>query len=490
MKYRLVTWAFLGAVGSAVLVDVGTSLSVARRSFSFSMRTDSTHLRIITSPEDGAIIPYPYGERALQGAGMAKNIRSLRTARGRLVADQESSKSIPAITQAQQVVQGCTATTTIATATGSSSSSSYDAAVVRAATTTRNLSLSYTSALQVLTAYHVQHNDLVLPRRFLVPATDDYPKEWHGVDLPATVYTMRWWQLHVRQHTDRVAELNALGFVWERLQPEWNLILEALITYSALYGDVMVPVSFVVPHGDVDFPKATWGIALGKCVYRMRLRHDFLKGPKGATRRSQLNQLCFIWDVKEYVFEKFCATLVHYAKMQQQQQQYNGALFEKSLKIPSTFCVPSDSSWPRGLWGYPLGAKCTAVRQKGLYVKGDAQRQARLEQIGFSWKGNASRGWYEVVHAAAIYSQIHNRVLDVPSHYRVPGPPELQSEAFYVGHNDASWPWPEHLWDFPLGQRLKDVRLKGAYLKGSDGPKRRAQLDALGFVWNPKRGRR
>jgi hypothetical protein len=172
----------------------------------------------------------------------------------------------------------------------------------------------------------------VLPRRFLVPATDDYPKEWHGVDLPATVYTMRWWQLHVRQHTDRVAELNALGFVWERLQPEWNLILEALITYSALYGDVMVPVSFVVPHGDVDFPKATWGIALGKCVYRMRLRHDFLKGPKGATRRSQLNQLCFIWDVKEYVFEKFCATLVHYAKMQQQQQQYNGALFEKSLK--------------------------------------------------------------------------------------------------------------------------------------------------------------
>jgi hypothetical protein len=296
--------------------------------------------------------------------------------------------------------------------------------------------------------------------------------------------------LHIRQHTHRVAELNALGFVWERLQPEWNLILEALITYSAIYGDVMVPVSFVVPHGNVDFPKATWGIALGKSVYRMRLRHDFLKGPKGATRRSQLNQLCFIWDVKEYVFEKFCAALVHYAKLQQQGNQADEELLEKSLKIPSTFCVPCDSSWPRGLWGYPLGAKCTAVRQKGLYVKGDAHRQARLEQIGFSWKGNASRGWYEVVHAAAIYSQMHNRVLDVPSNYRVPRPPELQSEGFYVGNNDASWPWPEHLWDFPLGQRLKDVRLKDAYLKGNDGSKRRAQLDALGFIWNPKRGRR
>jgi hypothetical protein len=41
-----------------------------------------------------------------------------------------------------------------------------------------------------------------------------------------------------------------------------------------------------------------------------------------------------------------------------------------------------------------------------------------------------------------------------------------------------------------LGQRLKDVRLKGTYLKGKDKHIRKAQLDTLGFVWNPKRGRR
>ena len=47
----------------------------------------------------------------------------------------------------------------------------------------------------------------------------------------------------------------------------------------------------------------------------------------------------------------------------------------------------------------------------------------------------------------------------------------------------------EHLWGLPLGQRLKDVRQKGAYLKGKNGEARRRQLDALGFNWTPKRGR-
>jgi len=42
----------------------------------------------------------------------------------------------------------------------------------------------------------------------------------------------------------------------------------------------------------------------------------------------------------------------------------------------------------------------------------------------------------------------------------------------------------------PLGLRLKDVRLKGRYLQGETAPKRREQLDALGFVWKKKRGRR
>lgn len=99
----------------------------------------------------------------------------------------------------------------------------------------------------------------------------------------------------------------------------------------------------------------------------------------------------------------------------------------------------------------------------------------------FRFSGNSALGWLDVVHAAAIYSQMHGRILDVPCNFVVPTPPE--------GSGDA-WPWPEHLSGLKLGQRLKDVRLKGSYLKGRDAPIRKAQLDALGFVWNPERGRR
>jgi len=347
--------------------------------------------------------------------------------------------------------------------------------------------LSYESALEALKAYHSIHNDVVLPRRFVVPPNDpSYPIEWHGVDLSSTVYNMEWWKLHLRENPERVAELNQLGFVWERLQPEWNLILTALITYSSIHGDLLVPINFVVPRDDDSWPKATWGIGLGKCVYRMRIRNDFLKGPKGATRKSQLDGLGFVWDMGEYAFDKFVAALQHYSTFSK--SRYD----DGPLKVPSTFVAPGeDSPWPRELWGYPLGAKCSAVRQKGLYVKGNPRRQEQLSAIGFCWEGNASLGWHQVVHAAAIYSQMNNRNLNVPIAFRVPSPNVLRDSGS-VGETDGddAWPWPEHLWNFPLGQRLKDIRLKGAYLNGTNAAKRRAQLDALGFEWNPKRGRR
>lgn len=124
--------------------------------------------------------------------------------------------------------------------------------------------LPYDSALLALTAYHRSNGDLVIPGSFIVPATNgenqervlyymssltlfqvnmrlssvsctliicycknkwnmstqsEYPVEWHGVKLSRYIYTMRWWQRHIAQHTDRVGQLNQLGFIWERLQP-------------------------------------------------------------------------------------------------------------------------------------------------------------------------------------------------------------------------------------------------------------------------------
>jgi len=170
----------------------------------------------------------------------------------------------------------------------------------------------------------------------------------------------------------------------------------------------------------------------------------------------------------------------------------------KALRVPSTYVVPSGDEaradgWPEDLWGFPLGVKCAAVRHKLVYVKNDPHRRQALERIGFIFSPNSTIGWLEVVHAAAIYSNLNGRELNVPQKFIVPAPPSSRSTNkgnSFMNTYDP-WPWPEYLWGLPLGQRLKDVRLKNRYLtdKKTAGS-RKAQLNALGFNWNPKRGRR
>jgi hypothetical protein len=292
---------------------------------------------------------------------------------------------------------------------------------------------------------------------------------------------MKWWLKHVKERPERVKQLTAMGFIWERLQPEWNLILEALISFLQLHGHTRVPFNFVVPHDDGcgEWPKSTWGLPLGSCVYRIRSRHDFLRGSNSFARRQQLDRIGFVWDVSEEAFQTFYDALRHYAKLNQMGPFSTST--QKALRVPSVYVVPtSEESWPSSFWGYPLGERCSAVRSKQLYVKRCDRRQKLLKDLGFRF--NSDLSWFKVVHAAAIYSQLNGRTLDVPYQFVVPFPATAELH--------DRWPWPQYLWGLKLGQRLKDVRVKGAYLRGSRGVARRRQLDALGMAWNPKRGRK
>mmetsp|Transcript_7310 Transcript_7310/g.21207 ORF Transcript_7310/g.21207 Transcript_7310/m.21207 type:complete len:523 (+) Transcript_7310:258-1826(+) len=373
---------------------------------------------------------------------------------------------------------------------------------IQTTTSSNGLHIPFEDTLRALRAYHEEHSHLALPRRYPVPESSSYPSAWHGIDLAGTVYTMRWWQLHVKNQPSRVSELNRIGFVWERLQPEWNLILESLIIYKALHGNTLVPSTFVVPSDDERWPKACWGISLGNSVYKIRNRGDYLSGRNSNSwsRREQLDALGFVWDVQELRFSKFRMALQVYGKIEQEQPRsgHSGA-----LKVPSQFVVPRSSRWPTGFWGYRLGERCTQVRQKELYIKGHPDRVKRLADLGFYVAGgNNNLRWLEVVHAAAVYSQMNNNKLDVPTKFVVPAPPrrvavssngvdtEEDRRVIRVVGSDDAWPWPEYLWGFPLGQRLRDIRVKGNYLKGKYSDSRRRQLDALGFNWAPKRGRR
>ena len=88
-----------------------------------------------------------------------------------------------------------------------------------------------------------------------------------------------------------------------------------------------------------------------------------------------------------------------------------------------------------------MGARSKAVRQKQIFVKNHPERLKILANLGFHAGGNDSLSWLEVVHAAAVYSQIHGRNLDVPQSFVVPKPLEKDETSGVTGSDDA-WPWP------------------------------------------------
>ena len=96
-----------------------------------------------------------------------------------------------------------------------------------------------------------------------------------GVDLDAAVYDMAFYQAHLAGRRDRQDELRAIGFCWGRLQPEYNLVVEALIVFKERFGDLMVPSLFVVPRDD-GWPDGCVGMPLGRRVRQIRERNDYL----------------------------------------------------------------------------------------------------------------------------------------------------------------------------------------------------------------------
>ena len=95
------------------------------------------------------------------------------------------------------------------------------------------------------------------------------------------VNQIRTQQKYIKERPDRIAELNAIGFTAERVNPlhdvdhRFEAIYTALVTYRTLYGDVDVPQHFVVP-AIAPWPEVTWGVKLGIRVASIRSQSTFV----------------------------------------------------------------------------------------------------------------------------------------------------------------------------------------------------------------------
>ena len=84
---------------------------------------------------------------------------------------------------------------------------------------------------------------------------------------------------------------------------EWQNMLAALTTYKEIYGDLLIPSVFVVPHQE-PWPEGCYGLRLGGRVGSIRHLGRFVDttgvdgNAVGSQRKEILTGMGFIWRVR------------------------------------------------------------------------------------------------------------------------------------------------------------------------------------------------
>jgi virulence-associated protein VapD len=144
----------------------------------------------------------------------------------------------------------------------------------------------YDKIKKAFLTYQAFHDDMLVPRVFVVPADDvTWPEETWGIPLGTVVNSIR----RGNSHIDKRADLESIGFDYssQSLYHEYDMIKTALLTYQVLNDDMLVPKRFVVPTDDVTWPEEAWGIPLGTAVSNIR------RGNSHVDKRADLGSMGF-----------------------------------------------------------------------------------------------------------------------------------------------------------------------------------------------------
>ena len=115
--------------------------------------------------------------------------------------------------------------------------------------------------------------------------------------------------------------------------------------YKAAYGDLKVPQRFIVPSMK-PWPKAAWGMRLGKIVMHMRSTGKY--STENPERRKQLDEMGFVWQLRSPDKPKVTLSQV-YTALEVYARVYG------NLNVERSFVVPNTEEWPDSVHEMPLG---------------------------------------------------------------------------------------------------------------------------------------
>jgi hypothetical protein len=252
----------------------------------------------------------------------------------------------------------------------------------------------YKATKAALLQYKNENGDMLVPRRFIVPRSEEWPQETWNMRLGDIVYNIR----RGVNYVDKREELVKIGFYFESHQSyESDLVIQALLKFKELNGNYVVPANFVVPEGKESgaWPKKTWGMQLGQVVVN-------IKCGIYAEWREELVTRGIIFDTAELKYNLARTALVNFKRL-------NG-----HMMVPIRFVVPSGAlDWPEETWGLKLGGVVSKIRA-GDY----AEKQEELLGIGFCYDIFLAK--YNLSKLALLsYKEIHGHML-VPQSFTIP----------------------------------------------------------------------
>ena len=262
-----------------------------------------------------------------------------------------------------------------------------------------------------LKQYRAVHGHVLVPNRF--EAAD-------GFKLGSWVSSRRKHKSKGRLSTEQIANLDELGFVWDVCDQMWQQGLGQLKQYRAEHGHVLVPSSYAVAD---DFKLGSWVSSR---------RKDRSKGKLSTEQIANLDELGFVWDVFDQMWQQGLGQLKQYRAV------YGHVL------VPSSYAAAD---------GFKLGSWVSNRRTDVSKGKLSTEQIANLDELGFVWHVFDQK-WQQRLGQLKQYRAEHGHVL-VPSSYAA-------ADGFKLG----SW----------VSSRRKS--------KGRLSTEQVASLDELGFVWD------
>ena len=140
---------------------------------------------------------------------------------------------------------------------------------------------------RALLAYKSLHGNLLVPKLFVIPKGREWPEDLWEIKLGCVVSNIR----NNGQYSTYRSELEEMGFNFDsqRAAYGWETVKHALLTYKSLYGDLLVPLAFVIPTSR-DWPEELWDMNLGIAVSNIRNDGQY------STNRTELEEMGFNFD--------------------------------------------------------------------------------------------------------------------------------------------------------------------------------------------------